>query len=232
MNYTKADIRKNLREGKMREALDQALAYAEYCNLPDIMNGLTTQAAKLSLHKKNAIGGLLDYPTLARSQAQITHDLLGWTDRLPDVPKPAKGKRRPWRLATFKKGVFYAILVTKLIVLGRLFYLQSTGAFSEAELQATAALLAPAFAAYISVMLADYLRQTKTTAIATRYVSGPLITFAFWLFPFYPMILIFILNGKPAERWDFGGMMLWLGLAESVLGGYIGQIVQALFKKD
>lgn len=216
----------------MRSALNKALAYAEYCNLPDIMNGLTTQGAKLSLHEENAIGGLLDYPTLARSQAQISHDLLGWTDRLPDVPKPAKGKRKPWQLDTFKKAVFYAICVTKLIVLGRLFYLYSTGNFTQAELKATAALLAPAFAAYISVMLADYLRQTTTAIGAPRYVSGPLVTFAFWLFPIYPLLLIFLLNGKGAERWDFGGMMLWLGLAESVLGGYIGQIVQALFRKD
>lgn len=216
----------------MREALDQALAYAEFCNLPDIMNGLTTQSAKLVLHEDNAIGGLLDYPTLARSQAQLTHDLLGWTDRLPDIPVRAKGKRKPLQLSTFKNRVFYAICFTKMVVLGRLIYLYSTGNFNQLELKATAAVLAPAFAAYISVMLADYLRQARSSNAAPSYVSGPLVTFAYWLFPVYLFLLIFLLNGKGQERWDFGGMMLWLGLAESVLGGYIGQIVQALFKKE
>ncbi|WP_020569748.1 hypothetical protein [Neolewinella persica] len=232
MNHTKADIRKNLQEGRMRTALNQALAYAEYCNLSDVVNGLTTQAAKLALHEDNAISGLLDYTTVSHSQAQLTHNLLAWTDRLPDVPKRAKGKRKPLQLRTFKNLILYLICFAKIIVLVCLTYLHSSGNFNQSELKATISVLLPTLAVYVSVILSDSLRKEKSTSLDASYVNGPLITLSFGLFPVYMLFLIFLLNGKGQERWNFNEMIVYLALVESVIGVYIAWIIKAHFKNN
>ncbi|MEL7161773.1 MAG: hypothetical protein AAFN92_13515, partial [Bacteroidota bacterium] len=112
-------------------------------------------------------------------------------------------------------------------------YHYQTGGYSMSELQSTAALLAPALAAYLSVILTDYLRQSeKNTTPAPEYVAGPLVTISWFLFPLYAIALLLLIRAKPAGFIGFGSLSLWLGLVESGLGGYIGQIVHALFKKE
>jgi hypothetical protein len=99
------------------------------------------------------------------------------------------------------------------------------------QFQGTATLLAPALAAYIAVILADYLRQQKAGPQPPRYISGPLVTFAYWLFPAYAIMLLLAIELKAKGSISFAGMNSWLALVESVLGGYIGQMVHSLFKE-
>lgn len=232
MDHSKQSIRQVVAEGKVGLALQQATEYASHCNLTDILNGLTVLSGKHQRYENDQLAGLLDHATDNHTFARISHDLLAYVERLPDEPVAARKKKKPLELRTFKNRIFYILCLTKLAVLGWLFYQQSTGGYNQGELQAVAAILAPAFAAYLSVMLADYLRQAKSEVEAPRYVNGPLITFAYWLFPIYAIALWWLLRAKAAGYISFGSLTLWLGLVESVLGGYIGQIVQALFRKE
>ena len=84
----------------------------------------------------------------------------------------------------------------------------------------------------LSVILADYLRAHRTAATpARRFVAGPLVTFGWWLFPIYIVVILWFINRKVTGDLSFAQMNVGLGLVESVLGGYVGQIVMAFFKK-
>lgn len=233
MEHNKSTIREHIGAGQLEEAAAGALAYAEHCGLPDIANGLLALKSRARDHHEQWSSGRIDYQAYSLGHAQITHGLLQWVDRLPDKPTPAGARRTFLTEAVFKKRLFYLLLIIKAAVLGRLAYHYSTGGFSQDQFQGTAALLAPALAAYITVVLADYLREHKNgDPQAPRYISGPLVSFAYWLFPAYAVLLVLLIELKAATLLSFVQMNTWLALVESVLGGYIGQMVHALFRKE
>jgi len=230
---TKPAIRRAIADGQLLQAAQLALAYAEQSTIPEAVDGLAALTARINLHEKGYEAGNLDFAAYSAEQAAIIENLLNWTGRLPDQAGGGRRGRKPLRLSAFKMRVFVALCVTKLIVLVYLFYQYQTGGYSMTELQSTAALLAPALAAYLSVILADYIRQSSgKRAPTTEYVAGPLVTISWFLFPVYAIALLLLIRAKPAGVISFGAMSLWLGLVESGLGGYIGQIVHALFKKE
>lgn len=232
MEHTKSSIRTLLAKGETELALSATLEYAEFCGLTDIVNGLTTLSNRTALNQEQFDSGLVKYDDFILMHTQAAFSLTNFIDRLPDQAVASKPKRKPLQETTFKNRIFYAILIIKVIVLLRLAYHWSTGGFNDDQFYATVGLLAPAFAAYITVMLDDYLRLQKTGVLAPRYLSGPLVTFSYWLFPVYAMILLTVIEMKVPGRISFPQMNLFLALTESVLGVYIGKIVFAFFKKD
>lgn len=232
MEHTKTSIKKELTEGKLETAAKAALAYAEYCGLEDIANKLTVLNSQIQSHQETWNAGLINYETFSLNHAQIAHGLTQWVSRLPDEPKQNTAKKKLLDEATFKKRIFYLICSIKILVIFRLVYHWSTGGFTNDQFQGTAALLAPALAAYISVMLADYLRQHHSDISYPKYISGPLVTFSYWLFLIYFISLLLFIEMKVSGRLSFTQMNFWLALVESVLGGYIGQIVFSFFKKE
>lgn len=231
MEQTKTTIRELIGEGRLAAAADLALAYAQRCRLPDIANALLTLQGRIQDHQQKWNTGLINYEDYSQGYAQITHGLAQWVESLPDKPVPAGPRRKFLTEATFKKRLFYLLLFIKGVVLARLTYHYSTGGFNQDQFQGTATLLAPALAAYITVVLADYLRQQKQQEQRPRYISGPLVSFAYWLFPVYAAFLILFIELKVKGSINFSQMNTWLMLVESVLGGYIGQMVHALFKR-
>lgn len=231
MEHKKTDIKELVAKGKLAAATDMALEYAEYCGLADMANALISVRAQTNDHEQKWISGVLSYEDYSLSHARITNSLVHWVDRLPDIPKPAALHRKFLTEAIFKKRLFYLLLSIKAIVLMRLAYHYSTGGFTSDQFQGTTTLLAPALAVYITVILADYLRQQKSDSQPPRYISGPLVTFAYWLFPIYAMLLLLFIELKVKGTISFTGMNSWLALVESVLGGYIGQMVHSLFKE-
>jgi hypothetical protein len=231
MEHTKTTIRELIIEGQLATAAGIATQYAEHCGLSDIAHALTTLSARIQDHQEKWNTGLIAYEDYSLAHAQLTHGLIQWIDRLPDVPKPAGPRRKFLTEETFKKRLFYLLLLIKAVVLARLAYHAGTGGFMSDQFQGTATLLAPALAAYIAVILADYLRQQKAGPQPPRYISGPLVTFAYWLFPAYAIMLLLAIELKAKGSISFAGMNSWLALVESVLGGYIGQMVHSLFKE-
>lgn len=232
MEQTKATIRDLIGEGRLAAAAEVALAYAERCRLPDIANALLTLQSRIQDHQQKWDTGLINYEDYSLGHVQITHGLAQWVERLPNKPVPAGRRRTFLTEAAFKKRLFYLLLLIKAVVLARLTYHYSTGGFNEDQFQGTATLLAPALAAYITVVLADYLRKQKQPDQPPRYISGPLVSFAYLLIPFYAGFLILFIELKAGTWITFSQMNTWLALVESVLGGYIGQMVHALFKQS
>lgn len=232
MKHTKSSIKKLLIEGELEAASNAALEYAEYCNLSDIANALIVLSSHARDHHDKWNSGLISYEVYSLTHAQITHKLSEWIKSLPDEPVPAKKSRRLLKETTFKNRIFYLLCIIKLLVFLRLAYHWRTGGFSNDQFQAVTALLAPALAAYISVMLADYLRQHQKDPQPPKYLSGPLVTFSYFLFPFYGLLLFVFIELKANSSFSFTQMNIWLALVESVLGAYVGQIVFSFFRKE
>lgn len=228
----KQAIRQLIGEGKLEQAAAAALAYAEHCRLPDIANALIGLRSRISDHQEKWAGGLIPYAEYSLVHAQITHGLAEWVGRLPETPTPAGPRRRFLTEAAFKKRVFLLLLAIKVAVFLRLWYHWSTGGFTVDQFQATAALLLPTLAAYVSVALAGYLREAQQAPPPPRYISGILVSFAYWLFPLYAGALILLIELKTKGSLSFGQMNFWLAMTESVLGGYIGQMLNAFFRKE
>ncbi|GJM31690.1 MAG: hypothetical protein DHS20C18_06910 [Saprospiraceae bacterium] len=232
MEHTKPSIREMIAAGKLEAANTAALAYAEYCGLPDIANALAVLSNRAKTHREQWNSGLISYEDFSLTHAQIAQGLAEWVERLPEKARPASRRRKLLDEATFKKRIFYLLIAIKFLVLLRLVYHWSTGGFTNDQFQATAALLTPTLAAYISVMLADYLRQQRIGIQPPRYISGPLVTFSIWLFPIYAIMLLLFIELKAKSSITFSQMNLWLALVESILGGYIGQIVFDFFRRQ
>jgi len=231
MEHTKQSIRKQLGEGQLEAATAAALEYAEYSGLKDIANALTVLGSQVHQHHKKWDTGLISYEEFSQGHAKITHGLAEWIDRLPDHPAPSQKKRNLIAESTFKNRLFWLLCIIKVVIILRLHYHWSTGGFNNDQFQATVALLAPTLAAYISVMLSDYLRQHHQASQAESYLSGPLLTFSYILMPVYGLTLLFCIEMKAQTIFSFAQMNTWLALVESVLGMYVGQVIFAFFKR-
>ena len=233
MEYTKDAIKAMVRHGKLQEAIRGGLVYAEFCGLTEIVNALSNLAQRQEDHQQKWHTQQISYEDFSRIQSQLNSGVLGWIDRLPDHPRKRKAKRRLMDEARLKRRIFYGLCLTKLIILIQLYVHWDTGGFSKGEFRGTVALLAPTLSAYISVMLADYLRTAqRLDTRGLRYVDGPLVHFSLFLFPLYFLALYYFIDLKARSVLSFAEMNLWLGLVETGLGGYIGRIVYAFFRRE
>jgi hypothetical protein len=230
--HDKHTVRQLIGEGQLEPAVAAALAYAEQCHLPDIANDLINMRSRINDHQQKWTTGLISYADYSLVHAQITHGLTALVSRLPDTPTPAGPRRHFLTEAVFKKRIFQWLLIIKVAIFLRLLYQHNTGGFNTDQFQSTASLLLPALAAYVSVALGGFLREHKEGPQPDRYISGTLVSFAYWLFPIYAIVLITLIEMKVKNVLSYTEMNFWLVMAESVLGGYIGQMLNAFFKKE
>ena len=234
---SKTTLRQLVAKGDLKAAAEAALEYALYCNATETANQFTTINSRLGLHFEQWHAGTLDYEGFARSHAKLAQDITATLETLPDQPSPQAGKQKRLLESTFKKRLFYLMIAAKAAVLLYLFYHSNfpagTGGFTKAELFSTLSLLFPVFITYFSAMLADYIRlHHDDIQPVKRYVSGPLVSMAYWLLLFYVGALIFVIKQKAATEFSFEEMNTGLAMVETILGGYVGQIVFAFFKKQ
>jgi hypothetical protein len=233
MEYTKRDIRSMIAAGNLESATQAALSYAEYCQEAEVLNGLTVMAGNLEAHKKKWDTGQIAYEEYSRAHAQVTHGLAGWLDRLPDIPTRATKKRRLVDEGKFKSQVFYFLCLAKVLAIVYVVFHWSGGGFNKEQFFSTIGILGPTFGAYISVMLADYLRaQKEGPKPERRLVLVPVLKLSYWLFPAYVLCIVYVINLKIVGNLTIGEMNTALAMVETLLGGYIGQIVFAFFSKE
>lgn len=166
----------------------------------------------------------------------------GMPEELPlELPAAA-----PLVAAGVTEGRFkWQLLVLMLLVKGWIVYwillYKRTGGFTSGESQATIALLLPSFAAYISPMLTDLLRQRNRPSLPAALeprVPRSMQWLTFGLVLAYGMILHSIINDKAAGQLaddsaaNFESLTKWLALVESGLGVYIALVVGEFFKKN
>ncbi len=227
----KKDIRARLAAGELPEAVRAALDYATQSGAADAANGLTALSATLETHRHQWASGQISYEEFSRGHAHIAQGLTDLLDQLPESPAPGAA-RKMLDEGRFKNRILWLLLLTKFAVIGRLWYHWSTGGFDKGEFFAVLAVLAPALAAYGSVIIGDLLREHREGGAKRRFVSGPLVRVAFWVFPVYALALLYFIEQKAAEHFSFAEMNTGLALTESLLGGYVGQILGAFFKKE
>lgn len=237
MQHTKKELTVLIARGDLQEAAAAALEYAVFCGADQAANTLTVINSRLSDHAAKWNTGLISYEEFSRAQAKIAYDLTAVLETLPAQAAPNAGRKKLLDETSFKKRLFYGMIAAKVVVLLRLWYHSNfaggTGSFTKSELFGAIALLAPVFVTYLSAMLADYIRQHQQEATGIkRYVSGPLVGVAYWLIPLHALALIYVIEMKAATEITFAEMNTGLALVETLLGGYIGQIVFAFFKKE
>ena len=234
MSFTKKDIRELIAQGQLREAAAAAVAYAGACGLAEASNTLIVLQGNLEEHRRQWNTGQIAYEEFARQHARATQGLTDCLEDLPEVAAPGAGKKRLTDENTFKQRLFWMLVIAKGLVFGWTYYLWQTGGFQIDEAMTAFSALSPAFVAYISLMLADYLRahHEDQPLHRRRYVSVTLTRVSYWLFPLYTLAQMYIVGQKAQGALSFAQMNVMLALVESVLGGYVGQIVQAFFKKN
>jgi hypothetical protein len=228
---SKKDIRARIALGDLTVALASALEFATKSGIAEAVNGLTVLSGDLETQRQLMISGQVSFEEQSRAQARIAFSLTQWLELLPESPNPASAKKM-LEEGNFKNRILWLLLLSKVLVIGYLWYHWSTGAFSKMEFFAALGLLAPALAAYGSVILSDYLRIHREGRHQRRFVSGPLVRIAFWVFPIYAFSLVYFIKQKAQSNFSFEEMNTGLVLVESLLGGYVGQIVGAFFKKE
>jgi len=231
MRLTKKDIRARIAAGELPQAVGATLEYATASGAAEAVNALTALSAGLEEHRHQWSSGQISYEEFSRAHARISQALADWLDQLPDTATPGAAKKM-LEEGRFKNRILWLLLLTKLTVIGRLWYHWSTGGFDKGEFLSALGLLVPAFAAYGSVIFSDYLRAQREGAPKRRFVSGPLVRIAFWVFPVYAVALLYFIEQKAKSNFSFAEMNTGLVLVESMLGGYVGQLVGAFFKKD
>lgn len=231
MQNTKSSIRLLISKGHLKKALASGIEYAEYCGLVEVVNALTALSANFRNHQQKWNTGLIKYEDFSIQNAKVAVGLAEWISTLPDHPIPAKKKKKYLTETQFKSRIFYFLCLIKFLIFLRLCYHWSTGGFNNDQFQGTVALLIPAFAAYISIMLTDYLNTKDAKIKLPNYLAGPLVNFSNWLFPIYGILIILLIEMKTKGTISFVQMNVFLALVESVLGGYIGQIIHAFFRK-
>ena len=228
---TLRDIRQLVAGGELAAALPEALRYAEKSGVAEASNTLAALSAQVENTRQLWNTGQLTFDEYARQHARCTQSLLDSLQHLPDQPTPAAAKRMI-REETFKKRLLWMLALGKLLVLSRLGYHWSTGGFNDEQGWACIGLLAPTLAGYLYIVLDDYLRAHKNNQTPpARYVSGPLVQFAYLLIPLYMAALLFLMEKKVmAPHLTFSQLMAGFALVESVLGGYMSRVVSAFFK--
>ncbi|MBK6930488.1 MAG: hypothetical protein IPH12_06310 [Saprospirales bacterium] len=225
------DIRRQIADGELAPAAEAALDYAEKSGVAEAVNSLTAARAALEQTRQLWNSGQLSFEEYARQHARSTQALLDCLDRLPERPTPGAA-RRMLREEVFKGRLLWMLALGKVLVLGRLGYHWSTGGFNDEQGWACMGILAPTFAAYLYVVLDDYLRAHREPSAPQRYVSGALVRFAYVIIPVYILALLFLMEKKVMPpHLPFAQMTAGFALVESVLGGYVSRVVSTFLTR-
>ena len=229
---TKTDIRRQVADGQLDKAAEAALAFAEQCRASEALNALTTLSTQINANRKSWTQGLISYEDFSRALARQSLGLVEWLDQLPESPEAAQ-RTTLMDESVFKRRIFRLLIASKAVVLAVTYYLAKTGGFTNEELLTTFSSLAPAFVAYITLMLSDFIRQSRVDAVPKRrYVSGFLVKIVWWLFPIYALAQIYVVKQKVTGDFSFLQMNTAIALTETLIGGFIGRIIEEFFKKE
>lgn len=230
MPQTIKDIKALIAAGDTSGAAKAALEYADLCNDTDASTGITTISNGLEQQSRLWSTGQLSNEEFLRANARAAFGLSSWVNSLPEQAKPRAAQKRVEE-SRFKWRIFKWLVASKVLVLAFTFYLWSTRGFTNDEAWTTFSALLPAFVAYVSLMIKDFAQANQDDLPARRYAPARLATIAWWLFPIYTLAQVYIVYLKVTGAITFAQMTVAIAGVESVLGGYIGDIVTSLFKK-
>jgi hypothetical protein len=233
---SKAQIRDTVARGELREALAAAVHYAEFCQSAVSLNAFQAAGARLEQNVQLWGSHQISYEEFARMQAQISHTLLEWTDRLPNEPKPGAGRKKMLTEARLQNRLLWLFIACKGFVLGWVWFRWTqTGALDTERAMTLFGVLTPTFVATLYAMLDYYLHQHKKTETARyhRVVSGPLVNISYILLPLYAATMWYVLNrGVIAREWNFATMATVMSGLETAFGGVMAKLTGSFFRTE
>lgn len=231
MSKSKKELKAMIAAGDSAGAARAALDYAEVCNDTEATAGIATISNTLAKDNKLWTTGQISHEDFSRAHARAAFGLSAWIDSLPDQPIPVIVKKR-LEEERFKWRIFKWLVFAKMLVLLFTLYLWRTRGFTNDEAYTAFSALLPAFVAYVALMIKDFSQKEEEPSPVKRYASPRIVTIAWWLFPAYTFIQMYIVYLKVTGEITFAQMTMAVAATESILGGYIGDIVTSFFKKN
>lgn len=244
----KSDLLSLIASDDMRPALEVAQESASLMEKPDLQHDMVLLRSQWENLEKEEQSGTVAWDVLLQNRNKVKRSLLGLLDSLPDqlpVTRDVAGHARPMIAkpgvteTRFKRQVFFFMLAAKCWIIFWILFHKSVGGFTSGESMATISLLLPAFTAYTTVMLGDFIQNRNKPALPAAFaprVSNTLSWITWIVFPVYVLVLHFIIGEKAAgtladdPQTNYESMTGWLAVAESAFGIYVGQIIHAVFK--
>ncbi|HNL39770.1 MAG TPA: hypothetical protein PKH43_11565 [Saprospiraceae bacterium] len=242
----KSDVLALIANDEIAQALELSVKAAVALGRSDWEAELVLLQSQWGQAEKEGRADVTDPDEIRQQQNKVKKALIALVQGMPeDLPleTPAPAPRAPSGVAEgrFKWRLLILMLLVKGWIVYWILFHQRTGGFTNGEALATIALLLPAFAAYISPMLADMLRQRTRPSLPEALeprVSSRIQWLTLGLVLAYGVILHTVIGNKAAGRLadeaaaNFENMTKWLAIVESGLGVYIGLVVGEFFKKN
>ena len=235
MNYK--ILRRKVAEGETEKVIKQLLAHTEVNASPEQHQEVVLLSNDFETYEKEERSGVLSHEQLRQRRNQITAALLSLLETLKEAEEAAaaassKGKSKGMTEAQLKRWIGILLAIGKLFLFAWVIFTWQTGGFTKGEAFATLGFLLPIFAAYLSVMLNEYVKHRHDTIKSDqRVVSKTLVWITFILIPLYIWAFYSGIGWRARGVFKFEEMNTWLTLVESGLGIYVGTIVFELFKK-
>lgn len=244
----KSDVLALVAADDISPALEVAQESATLLERPDLQQDLVLLRSQWENLEKEEQSGTISWDTLLQNRNRVKRSLLGLLEGLPEqlpVTRDVAGHARPMTAppgvpeSRFKKQVFFFMLAAKCWIIYWVLFHKGAGGFTSGEAMATISLLLPAFTAYTTVMLGDFIKNRHKPALPAAFAPrvGRSLSWITWIaFPVYVLILHTIIGEKAAgtladnAQANYESMTGWLAVAESAFGVYVGQIIHAVFK--
>lgn len=246
----KADLLTLIAADDMRSALEVAHECANLLEKQDMQQDLILLRSQWENLEKEEQSGTISWETLLQNRNRVKRAVLGFVENLPEqlpVTRDVAGHPRATTNkpgvteSRFKKQVFFFMLAAKCWIIYWILFQKGTGGFTGGEAMAAISLLLPAFTAYTTVMLGDFIKNRNKPVLPAAFaprVSSTLSTITWVVFPIYVLALHWIIGAKGAgtladnPQANYESMTGWLAIAESAFGIYVGQIIHEIFRSD
>jgi hypothetical protein len=243
----KSDLLALIAADEMRPAFDIVQEVAVLLENKEFQEEAILYASQWEGLEKEEQSGTIPWETLLQNRNRIKRSLLSLMDAMPEqlpVTRDLGGKTKPTvqkrgiEEGRFKRLVFFFMLAAKCWIIYWILLHNLSGGFSKGEAMATIALLLPAFTAYTTVMLTDFIKnrhKPALPAVFAPHVSSTLSSITWIVFLLYVFALHYVIGGKAAgtladdPKVNYETMTGWLAIAESAFGIYVGQIIHSVF---
>lgn len=244
----KSDLLALIAADDMRQALEVGLAITDILGKPDLHQSMVLISSQWEGLEKEEQSGTISWDTLLQNRNRVKRSLLSLLDELPEqlpVIQDVAGHSKAMATKSgveehrFKKQVFFFMLLSKCWIIYWILFHKSSGGFSSGEAMATISLLLPAFTAYTTVMVTNFIKNRNKPNLPAAFaprVSSTLNLITWVVFPIYILTLHWIIGEKASgmladnPKANYESMTNWLAIVESAFGIYVGQIIHAVFK--
>lgn len=244
----KSELLSLIAADEIRPALEVAQESAHLLENAELQQNVVLLRSQWENLEKEEQSGTVAWETLLQNRNRVKRSLLGLLAALPEllpVTRDVAGHAKPSSVKPgieenrFKRQIFFFMLAAKCWIIYWILFHKGSGGFTSGEAMATISLLLPAFTAYTTVMVGDFIKNRHKPHLPAAFaprVSRTLQTITWIVFPVYVLALHWTIGEKAAglladdPQANYESMTAWLAIVESMFGIYVGQIIHEVFK--